>query len=92
MSITQILIAASLLTLVTTAVVEVIKQALDVPGKYVPLVALVTGIILGLATAVIVPGYTVGALAWVGGLSGLASAGLFDFSKANKTLEEAKLK
>jgi len=71
------LISFGALIVITIGVVEVIKRALKLDTRYIPLVALVVGFGLNL-----VAGYTSFGLTVVAGLAvGLSAVGLFDQKK-----------
>lgn len=74
-----ILITASALALVVGALVEVFKRATNVNKRYLPLVALILGALIGglahfidadLATRI-----------WAGGIAGLMAVGVFETGK-----------
>jgi len=77
----DIVISFALLVALTTGVVEVIKRIIGVESKFLPLVALIVGILLtflggitNLTSLTILTGIAVG----------LSAAGLFDHSKLLK--------
>lgn len=65
---------------VVGALVQVIKQTDKVKSNYLPLLAVVVGVLLGLAESYVNTGYAVsGALGGI--MVGLASSGLYDNAK-----------
>jgi len=73
----QLLLFASSFTPIVTAVVQAIKTANIVPTRFLPLVALITGVVLGAGAQPLVNIDLVQCL-WAGGLAGLSSVGLFE--------------
>lgn len=84
---TEVLLFATILAPVILALVELVKKSVPVPKNYIPLIALIIGILIGFAA------YPFTELAldlrlWSGGLAGLASTGLFELgSKRDGTTE-----
>lgn len=76
----QILGYASILAILVVAVVEVFKKSFpNFPAKYLPLVALLLGVLTGGLVHLSFPlDIPVAYLLWGGGISGLASVGLFE--------------
>ena len=75
----EILAMATAIAAVTNGVVHAIKRTKLIPKRYLPVVAIVTGVLLG-ASALFIEMSMVERL-WAGGISGLASVGLFELGK-----------
>lgn len=87
----NILTFASILAPIVIAVVQTVKKAFNPKTRYLPLIALGVGIILGaLATPLIEADILV--RLWAGAIAGLSSMGLYDLSKVllqdNKKIKE----
>src|SRR5690625_7334775 len=72
----EILMIATIVAPITTALVEAVKKGLKPNERIMPLVAVVIGILLG-AAAYFVDAER-GMRLWAGGISGLAATGLFE--------------
>lgn len=81
----EILAMATAIAAVTNGVVQAIKKTEKISKNYLPLVAILVGLILG-ALAVFVEIGLVERL-WAGGISGLAAVGLFELGKKTKSDE-----
>lgn len=75
----EILALATIIVPLTTAVVEAIKKTTGVNERFLPLLAILLGIILGGGAYFLVD--DLGLRMWAGGVSGLASVGLFELGK-----------
>lgn len=75
--ISNVLVFASAFAPIVTAVVQAIKTALNIPSRYIPLVALFIGVLMGAGIQPLVQLDFVHCL-WAGGISGLSSVGLFE--------------
>lgn len=89
-----IIIFAGVISVLTVALVQLIKKTTTVPDKLMPLVSLVIGLLVG-AIALVVPEITadlsVGGHLLAGGISGLSASGLYDIAKkTNQGFKEAK--
>jgi len=73
----EVLIFASLLAPIILAVVELFKRTFVVKNNFIPLMALVVGLVIGLAAAPFTDLDIVLRL-WAGGLAGLAGTGLYE--------------
>ncbi|SET02770.1 Bacteriophage A118-like holin, Hol118 [Salinibacillus kushneri] len=76
----QVLMFATILAPVITALVELVKKTQKIPKKYIPFISFLIGILIGIV------GYPFTDLGltmriWSGGLAGLASTGLFELVK-----------
>lgn len=78
----EILAMASIIAPVTSGVVQAIKKASGVNKRYLPLIAIIIGILLGLASTFM--NLPMVEMMWAGGISGLASVGLFELGKNAK--------
>lgn len=77
---TDILILTSVLVPVIAGLVEVVKKAVNMKVNFIPVVALLIGLLIGFLAVPISELDTVMRL-WAGGLAGLASVGLFEVVK-----------
>lgn len=75
----NILLLASAIVAVTNGIVQAIKQADVIPRRFLPIVAIVVGLLLG-GTATFINASLVERL-WAGMISGLAATGLFELGK-----------
>lgn len=80
MDLTQVYAMATAIAVITAALSQVIKVSIEVPARYMPLVSLIIGALLGVAAAPLSDA-TVPVLLWAGGISGLMASGLFDAAK-----------
>lgn len=76
---TEILMMASIIAPITGAVVQMIKKATRVNKRYLPAVATLVGIFLGIVAYFL--DAEIGLRMWAGGISGLAATGLFELGK-----------
>ena len=77
---TAVLIFATILAPIITALVEMIKKAVDTPVNIIPVISLIIGLIIGFAAEPFTDLDTVLRL-WAGGLAGLSGVGLFELVK-----------
>ncbi|PSL41693.1 A118-like holin Hol118 [Salsuginibacillus halophilus] len=86
---TEILATATAVAPIATAVVEAVKKSGVIPKSFLPIAALVVGILLGLAAA---PVFGVSLLhsGWSGGIAGLSATGLFELGKKSKESADEK--
>lgn len=75
-----VLIFAAILAPIITALVEMIKKAVNMPINFVPVLALLVGLMVGFAAQPFTDLDYVNRL-WAGGLAGLAATGLFELVK-----------
>jgi len=75
----EILAMATAIAAVTSGVVQAIKMTELVDKRYMPLVAIIVGMLLGLLATFMDINLT--SRLWAGGISGLASVGLFELGK-----------
>lgn len=75
----EILILATAIAIVVGGVVEAVKRATNVNKRYLPLVAIVVGVVVGAAAYFL--DAEMGLRMWAGGIAGLMSVGLFETSK-----------
>lgn len=82
-----IIIYAAVLSVITVAVVQLVKTSTTIPNKVMPLVALAIGLVVGVV-ALFIPEITgdlsVGGHLLAGALSGLSASGLFDLATKTK--------
>lgn len=89
-----IIIFAGVISVLTVALVQLIKKTTTVPEKLMPLVSLFVGLLVG-AIALVVPEITadlsVGGHLLAGGISGLSASGLYDIAtKTNRGFKDTK--
>ena len=85
----EMLAFATILTPVIVALVELVKKTVTLQKNYIPLVALVIGVFVGIV-AYPFTDFGLTLRIWAGALSGLASTGLFESLKKHKTVEYSK--
>lgn len=78
----EILAIATLIAPITSGAVQSVKKATNVNKRYLPVLAVGVGVILGAAAFFVDIG--IGERIWAGGISGLASVGLFELGKNSK--------
>lgn len=74
---TEVLVFATVLAPVILALVELVKKTVKFPKNYVPLVAFILGMLVGLAAQPFTELDLVLRL-WAGGLAGLSATGAFE--------------
>lgn len=79
----HLVVLIGLVAVVTSGLIEVLKQTSAVNESYIPLTAIFMGLAVGMMAALITD-FTIGELLWAGLLGGLASMGLFDTFKSVK--------
>lgn len=75
----EILAMATTIAPVTWGMLQAIKTATKVNKRYIPLMAVVIGVVLGIIATFLDVDITL--RMWAGGISGLASVGLFELGK-----------
>lgn len=78
----DILVMATAIVAVTNGVVHAIKRTQLVPNRFLPIVAIGVGVLLGAGAMFMDISLT--ERLWAGGISGLASVGLFELGKYQK--------
>lgn len=78
----DILTLATIITPVTSGLVQAVKISTNVNKRYLPIISIVVGIGLG-ASATFLDADPLVRI-WAGGISGLAATGLFELSKRDK--------
>ena len=76
-NLTAILLFGTVLAPIITGALQVVKKAVPLPRNSIPLVAVILGVLIGLA-AVPLTSLEWTLRAWAGALAGLASTGLFE--------------
>jgi len=79
----QVMLFATVLAPIVTALVELAKRTARVPKKYVPAVSFVIGLFVGFVAQPFTDLELVLRL-WAGGLAGLGGTGLFELVKQSK--------
>ncbi|GAB3801979.1 holin [Virgibacillus kimchii] len=78
----EILMIATIIAPVTSGLIQAIKKASNINKRYVPVMAVGTGVVLGAAAFFV--DAEIGQRLWAGGISGLAATGLFELGKNTK--------
>lgn len=78
----EILAMATAIAAVTSGVVQAIKMTELVDKRYLPLMAIFIGMLLGLVATFM--DIDLASRLWAGGVSGLAAVGLFELGKQTK--------
>jgi hypothetical protein len=73
----QVLLFATVLLPIVTALVELVKKTVKLPKNYLPLISVILGLIVG-AVAYPFTDFELVLRLWAGGLAGLAGTGLFE--------------
>lgn len=73
----QVLIFATVLLPIVTAVVELVKKTVNLPKNLIPMISLVVGLFIG-AIAYPFTDFELILRLWAGGFAGLAGTGLFE--------------
>ncbi len=79
----QVIMFATVLAPIVTALVELVKKTVNIPKKYVPALSLV----IGLGVGVVAQPFTdleIVLRLWAGGFAGLGGTGLFELVKQSK--------
>lgn len=75
----EILAMATIIVPVTWGVLQVVKTATNANKRFIPLMAVVLGIALGIGAVFLEADLVL--RIWAGGISGLAATGLFELGK-----------
>ncbi|GEM02192.1 Bacteriophage A118-like holin, Hol118 [Halolactibacillus halophilus] len=76
----QVLVFATLLLPIVTAVVELVKKTVNISKNYLPLISLIVGLLVG-AIAYPFTDFELVLRLWAGGFAGLSGTGLFELIK-----------
>lgn len=76
----EVLLFATILVPIVLALVEVVKRTVSVEARYVTLISLVVGILVGVVSAQFTT-LDISARIWAGAFAGLSSSGLYDVIK-----------
>jgi hypothetical protein len=76
----EVLTFATILSPIALALVQLVKKTLPVSNRYLPLISLLVGLLVGFISDPFTPLDTVLRL-WAGGFAGLAGSGLFSLGK-----------
>jgi cobalamin synthase len=82
---TQVLAFATVIAVIVSAFMEMIKRATTIPAKYIPLVAFVVGLVIGAVAYPFTPMDLVLRL-WAGGISGWIASGIYETVKQTKKM------
>ena len=84
----SVLLFATIITPIATALVELIKKTINIPVNFLPLISLITGLVVGLAAEPFTDLDVVLRL-WAGAFAGLSGTGLYElFTKREGTSKE----
>lgn len=75
----QIMLLTTIIAPVTTGLIEVVKQAVNLKKNYIPLLGVVIGLLIGVLAAPI-SDIDLYLRLWAGGLSGLSASGLYELT------------
>lgn len=78
----EILLFSTIIAPIILAIVEVFKRAVNFPKNYIPVVAIVVGVVVGYFSSSF-SDLDTSLRIWSGILAGLSSVGLFEFFKTN---------
>ena len=81
---TEMITFATILAPIVAAIIQGVKNAAPISKNYVPLIAVVVGLILGFVAAPLTD-IDVQLRLWGGGLAGLASTGLYELAFNKRT-------
>lgn len=89
-----IIIFAGVISVLTVALVQLIKKSATIPDKLMPLVSLFVGLLVG-AIALVVPEITselsIGGHLLAGAISGLSASGIYDLAtKTNQGFKDTQ--
>jgi hypothetical protein len=73
----QVLLFATVLLPIVTALVELVKKTVNLPKNYLPLISVIVGLIVG-AISYPFTDFELVLRLWAGGFAGLAGTGLFE--------------
>ena len=80
---TDIMLLATVLAPIIIGLVEVVKRMIEPPAKFVPLIALLVGLVVGIGATPFTELDTV-YRCWAGVFAGLSATGLFELVKKTK--------
>ena len=75
----EILAMATVIAPITGGALQAVKKGFNVNNRYLPLMAVILGSLLGMAAYFL--DAELGLRIWAGGISGLAATGLFELGK-----------
>lgn len=88
----ELLMLAAIMVLFVNAVVEVIKRATNINTKFMPLVAVASGILVGLMFFPLpIHEYDLYTMLIVGFIAGLTASGTFNITKALKEISTKRV-
>ncbi|MGG1595550.1 holin [Terribacillus saccharophilus] len=85
----EVMIFATTLSPIVLALVQLVKKTTPVNNRYLPLISLLVGMVVGFISEPFTPLDTVLRL-WAGGFAGLAGAGLFSLGKKTIAKKDEK--
>lgn len=85
----EILLAASVIGAIVMAVTQMVKQVVE-DNKWLPIVNVVIGILVGVVYAVTIVKSDIAIYAWAGALSGLGAGGFYDLQANIKGLNNQR--
>jgi hypothetical protein len=82
---TQVLLFATMIAVIVSAFMEMVKRATEIPAKYIPVVAFIVGLIVG-AVAYPFTAMDLVLRLWAGGIAGWMASGIYETIKQTKKL------
>lgn len=89
-SITQLLIIALAIIPFCNGIVQVIKTSVNIPSRFVPLVSVVCGIVIGAIFKLIAGDYDFTQLLIAGGIAGMSSCSVYDVISRGTTKKTSR--
>ncbi|MEK4564776.1 holin [Alkalihalobacillus sp. FSL R5-0424] len=84
-----ILILATIISPIVLALIELVKRTIQIPKRFIPLLAVVVGLVVG-ALSYPFSDLALSMRLWAGTLAGLSATGLFEISKSREGLSFTK--
>lgn len=74
----QVLFLATIVAPIVTGLVEIVKRTVVLKNNYIPVVALVCGVLVGFLMQPLFPDVDLYLRLWAGGIAGMTSVGLYE--------------
>ncbi|KIL47955.1 holin [Jeotgalibacillus campisalis] len=87
---TEVLMFASLLSPVILGLIEVVKRLVRIPKKYIPLLSLAVGVLIGFLAAPLAD-LDLPLRLWAGGIAGLSATGLFEMGSKSPGMTRGRI-
>jgi Na+-transporting NADH:ubiquinone oxidoreductase subunit NqrE len=84
-AITQLLIIALAIIPFCNGIVQVIKTSINIPSRFIPLISVVCGIVIGALFKLIAGDYDFTQLLIAGGIAGMSSCSVYDVISRGST-------